>query len=173
MPDKPIWLGRLPEAIRQLEGSTEPWIDRPTLELLLGVGRRSAQQLLAPIAIRRVGTSAVASSADLIAHLKRMAAGEEAYYEERRRKKLSAYLDQAREEWLRQPPVWVEVSETRQRRMQVHDFDGLPEGVELGPGSIQVRFGQPHEALQKLMALAIAISQNPQAFDARVSMPHG
>jgi len=54
----------------------------------------------------------------------------------------------------------------------VHDFDGLPEGVELGPGCITVRFSQPQEALQKLMALAMAISQNPQAFDERVSVPN-
>ena len=70
MPDKPLWLDRLPEAVRQLELSTEPWVDRPALELLLGVGRRRAQQLLAPIAVRRVGTSVVAKSADLIAHLR-------------------------------------------------------------------------------------------------------
>ena len=172
MADKPLWLDRLPEAIRQLEATPEPWVDRPALESLLGIGRRRAQQLLAPIAIRRVGTSVVARSADLIAHLKRMAAGEEAYYEERRRKQLSAHLTQARKEWIRQPPVWVEVSEAQRRRVEVHDFDGLPEGVELGPGTITLRFGRPDEALQKLMALAMAISQNRQAFDDRVSIPH-
>jgi hypothetical protein len=172
MPDKPLWLDRLPEAVRQLELSTEPWIDRPALELLLGVGRRRAQQLLAPIAVRRVGASAVGKSADLIAHLKRIAAGEEAYYEERRRKQLSEHLAHAREEWVRQPPVWVEVSEAQRRRVEVHDFDGLPEGVELAPGTIIVRFSQPDEALQKLMALAMAISQNRQAFDDRVSIPN-
>src|SRR5664279_5606795 len=107
MPDKPLWLDRLPEALRQLEHSTEPWIDRSALELLLGVGRRRAQQLLAPIAIRRVGTSVVASRADLMGHLKRIADGEKAYYEERRRKQLSEHLARAREEWVRQPPVSV------------------------------------------------------------------
>jgi hypothetical protein len=68
--------------------------------------------------------------------------------------------------------VWVEVSEAQRRRVEVHDFDGLPEGVELGPGSITVRFGEPQEALQKLMALAMAISHNPRAFDDRVSIPN-
>ena len=172
MPDKPLWLDRLPEALRQLENGTEPWIDRPALESLLGVGRRRAQQLLAPLAIRRVGTSVVASRADLMGHLKRIAAGEEAYYEERRRKQLSAHLAQAREEWVRQPPVWVDVSEAQRRRVEAHDFDGLPDGVELGPGTITVRFSRPDEALQKLMALAMAISQNRQAFDDRVDIPH-
>ena len=59
MPDKPLWLDRLPEALRQLENGTEPWIDRPALESLLGVGRRRAQQLLAPLGTRRVGARLV------------------------------------------------------------------------------------------------------------------
>ena len=171
MPDKPLWLDRLPEAIRQLEAATEPWVDRPTLEALLAVGRRRAQQLLAPIARRRVGTSVVAHRADVVAHLQRLAAGENAYYEERRRKQLWAHLSQARHEWLRQPPVLVEVSNAQMRRVERHDFDGLPEGVELAPGSITLRFREPDEALQKLMALAMAISQNRQAFDERVTFP--
>jgi len=171
MPDRPFWLDRLPDAIRQLENASEPWVDRPTLQSLLGVGRRRAQQLLAPIAQRRVGTSVIANRADVIAQLKRMAAGEDAYYEEHRRKQLWAHLSRARHEWLRQPPVLVEVSPAQIRRVELHDFDGLPEGVELAPGSITLRFREPHEALQKLMALAMAISQDRQAFDERVALP--
>ncbi len=171
MPDKPLWLDRLPEALRQLEATPEPWIDRPALESLLGIGRRRAQQLLAPVSKRRVGTSVVAHRADLIAHLKRIAAGEEAYYERQRRKQLWGHLAEARLEWSRQPPVLVEVSQSQIRQVELHDFDGLPDGVELAPGSITVRFQAPDEALQKLMALAMAISQNQQAFEDRVSIP--
>ena len=171
MPDKPLWLDRLPEAIRQLEQSTDPWVDRPTLESLLGVGRRRAQQLLAPLAKRRIGTSVVADRADLMAHLKRIAAGEEACYEELRRKHLWELLAQARLEWVRQPPVLVEVSDAQARRVEVHDFDGLPDGVELAPGSITVRFREPDEALQKLMALAMAISRSRHDFDELVALP--
>src|SRR6516225_6453849 len=94
MPDKPLWLGRLPDAIRQLENDAHDWVARPTVESLLGVGRRRAQQLLAPIAERRVGTSLVAHRSRLIAHLKRIAAREEVYYEERRRQQLWTHLSQ-------------------------------------------------------------------------------
>ncbi len=170
MPDKPLWLDRLPEAIRQLESAPELWIDRPVLESLLGIGRRRAQQLLGPISKRRVGTSLVAHRTDVVAHLKRIAAGEEAYYERRRRKGLWEQLALARAEWTRQPPVLVEVSQSQIRRVELDDFDGLPDGVELAPGSITVRFHDPDEALQKLMTLAMAISQNRQAFDDRVAL---
>lgn len=168
MPDKPLWLDRLPGAIRQLKQNSEPWVDRPLLESLLGVGRRRAQQLLAPVAKRRVGTSIVADRLDVVAHLTQIAAGEEARYEERRRERLWVQLAKARSEWVEQPPVLVEVSNTTVRQVERHDFDGLPEGVELGPGYITVRFADPEEALQKLMALAMAISQNRSAFDVRV-----
>jgi len=170
MPDKPLWLDRLPEAIRQLETSSEPWVDRATLESLLGVGRRRAQQLLSEVSQRHVGTSAVAHRTDLIDHLNRIAAGEQAHYEERRRRQLWQHLAEARREWVRQPPVLVEVPNAQLRQVEREDFDGLPEGVELGPGSITVRFGDPEEALRKLMALAVAISQNQQAFEQRVAV---
>jgi hypothetical protein len=170
MPDKPLWFDRLPEAIRELEENPEPWIQRSDIEALLGVGRRRAQQLLSPLAKHRIGTSLVASRADLIAHLKRVAAGAQAWHEERRRKQLWEQLDPVRREWATQPPVLVEVPQDQIRRVERHDFEGLPVGVELAPGSITVRFREPEEALQKLMVLAMAISRNRPAFDARVAL---
>jgi len=171
MPNKPLWLNRIPEAVRQIQESPEPWIDRPALESLLGIGRRRAQQLLAPISKRRIGTSVVAGKDEVLAHLERIAAGEEAYYEGRRRQRLWGNLEEARTDWVSQPPVLVEVSAEQVRQVELRDFDGLPEGVELAPGSIQVRFQSPVEALQKLMALALAISRNQEAFEQRVAVP--
>lgn len=171
MPDKPLWLDRLPEAIRQLEAAFDPWVDRPTLETLLGVGRRRAQQILSVVTQRRVGTSLVAGRADVVAHLKRIAAGEEAYYDSRRRKQLWTQLAEARREWIRRPPVLVEVPHAQLRRLELQDLEGLPDGIQLAPGCITLRFQEPDEALRKLMALAMAISQNRQAFDERVAIP--
>ena len=168
MPDKPLWLDRLPDAIRQLQQNAEAWVDRPTLEQLLGIGRRRAQQLLAPVATRRVGTSVVADRTAVIEHLTRIAAREEFHYDERRRQQLWTHLSEARRDWMERPPVLVEVPNAQVRRVEVHDFDGLPAGVDLGPGRITVEFGSPDEALQKLMALARAISRNREAFDGLV-----
>ena len=52
LPDKPIWYYRLDEVIGQLENLTDPFVDRATLEFVLGVGRRRAQQILQPL-VRR------------------------------------------------------------------------------------------------------------------------
>jgi hypothetical protein len=171
MPDKPLWLERLPQVINRLQERAEPWVDRATLELLLGVGRRRAQQLLAHIPSQRVGASILAGRTELIAHLKSIAAGQETYYEQRRRKRLWDRLEKVRQDWTEQPPVLVEVAQSQVRRIEVHDFDGLPDGVELSPGCITVRFNDPDEALQKLMALAMAVGQNRAVFEERVSLP--
>lgn len=173
MPDKPLWLARIPDAIQELESATEPWVERSHLEALLGIGRRRAQQLLAPLATHRVGASLLAHREDLIAHLRRVASGEQAEYDDRRRKRLWNQLGAARSEWIDRPPVLVEVPNSDLRRLQSQDFDGLPEGVNLAPGAITIQFSTPDEALQKLLALAVAVSHNRDAFDQRVSLGNG
>jgi hypothetical protein len=46
--------------------------------------------------------------------------------------------------------------------------DGLPTGVSLGPGRIEVRFSSVPEALQQLFALAQAITNDYDRFAALV-----
>jgi hypothetical protein len=48
------------------------------------------------------------------------------------------------------PPTLVEMSNAQVRRIEGDDFEGVPEGVELVPGSIVLRFSDPEEAFQKL-----------------------
>ncbi len=171
MPDKPLWLNRIPQAIAALDGLADPWVDRPLVESLLGVGRRRAQQILAPVARRRVGTSVVARREELATHLQRLAGGQTAYYEQRRRRRLWDEIVRARERWAQQPPVLVALSETERQRIETLDLQGLPEGVELSPGSILVSFSEPEEALRKLLGLAMAIGHNREAFERQVTVP--
>ena len=171
MPDKPLWLARIPNVVRQLESDSDPWIDRSRLESLLCIGRRRAQQLLASVTGRRVGSSLLAHRDELIPLLIRTANGEQGHDDERRRKHLWAELTRARRQWLQQTPVLVEVPNAAVRRVEVLDFEGLPCGVELSAGKITIRFCTPDEALEKLLALAMAVSQNREAFDERVAAP--
>ncbi len=171
MPDKPLWLGQLDRAIHDLEGLSLPWVDRATVERILGVGRRRAQQLLAPVATIRIGTSAVALRRDLIAHLEKIASAGSAQHEARRRRKLWSEIGRWRQQWIEQPPVLVEVPPDILRRIRKEDVDGLPEGVDLAPGTITIRFSTPTEALEKLLALAMAVGRNQTAFEDRVGLP--
>jgi hypothetical protein len=161
MPDKPTWYGRLEEIIRELEGLPYPWVDRATLEAILGVGRRRAQQILQPCVTHQVGSNGLADRVALCAHLRAVASREEAHYEQQRRRRLAGTLAQLRQASLEQPRVLVEAPVS----VMSQELANLPEGVELGGGYVTVRFTSPQEALEKLLALAMAIGNDIEAFE--------
>jgi len=164
VPDKPTWYGRLDQVIAELENLPWPWVDRETLQALLQVGPRRAQQILRPCVTRQVGANGVAGREELIAHLKRLATGDEAHYERRRRQKLAQVLEGLRREALAQPKVLVEAPTT----VLSQQFANLPDGVSISPGAISITFSSPSEALQRLLALAMAIGHDFNEFERRV-----
>ena len=157
MPDKPVWCGRMDEVAALLRDLPDRWVDRGTLETLLGIGRRRAQQILAPCVGRKIGGAGVADREDVIAHLHRLASGEASHYENRRRRRLAAQLDALQRECrvLVEAPAAV-----------VHqEIESLPAGVAIAPGKITVEFDSPRQALEKLLALAMAIGNDPLLFE--------
>ena len=161
MPAKPVWYSKIERVIRELEGLPRPFVDRSTVEFLLGVGRRRAQQIMAPCIIDRVGSNGLAGRDRLIARLRSLAAGEDRYYEVQRRRKVAQVLDRLRIERLQQPQVLVEAPV----RVVNQEFENLPAGVRLEAGRITVEFRHPREALEKLLALAMAIGNDFAGFE--------
>ncbi len=161
MPDKPTWYGQLDEVIAELGRLPWPWVDSKTLQALLRVGPRRAQQILRPCVTRQIGINGVAGRDELIAHLKRLAAGDDAHYERRRRQRLALVLDELRRAALAQPKVLVEAPTT----VRNQEFADLPDGVSVSPGSIAITFSTPNEALQRLLALAMAIGNDFAEFE--------
>jgi hypothetical protein len=161
VPDKPSWYGRLDQVIVELGDLPWPWVDRETLQSLLQVGPRRAQQILRPCVTRQVGANGVAGREELIAHLKRLAAGDEAQYERRRRQKLAQVLEGLRQQALARPKVLVEAPGA----MLNQEFASLPDGVTVSPGAISITFSSPSEALQRLLALAMAIGNDFNEFE--------
>ncbi len=161
MPDKPTWYGRLDQIVGELENLPWPWVDRETLQALLQVGPRRAQQILRPCVTRQVGANGVAGREELIAHLKCLASGDEAHYERRRRQKLAQVLERLRQEALAQPKVLVEAPTA----VVNQEFASLPDGVSVSPGAISITFSSPNEAPQRLLALAMAIGNNFSEFE--------
>jgi hypothetical protein len=164
MPDKPTWLGRLDPAIAELRSLPWPWVDRATLERVLGVGRRRAQQLLAPLVRHQIGSNGVADREELIRHLEQMAAGQSGYYERRRRERFAETLEKLKESWTQQPRVLVEAPTD----VINQEFADLPAGVSLRPGEIVVRFETAVEALEKLLALTMAAGNDLDRFERMV-----
>ncbi len=161
MPAKPAWYGRIDEAIRFLEAHPRPFVDRATVEFLLGVGRRRAQQIMAPCVVDRVGANGLAGRKEMIDRLRRLAEGEDGYYERRRREKLAQVLAELRRARLERPQLLVEAPAQIVRQ----EFDNLPEGVSLEPGRITISFDDPRQALEKLLALAMAIGNDYDRFE--------
>ncbi|MEO8661506.1 MAG: hypothetical protein ABI693_23755, partial [Bryobacteraceae bacterium] len=160
------WFGHLDAAIAQLEALPFPFVDRAALELALGVGRRRAQQILQPLVRHSIGRNGLADRDELIAHLRQIAAGDVAFYENRRRQRLSAVV----EEWHRQAHLQPRVLVEAPAAVVNQEVETLPPGVYLAPGRIVLEdFSSPEEAKQKLLALIIAIGNNPDEFDARIS----
>ena len=172
MPDKPLWVHRLPTALQSLAQLPVPWVDRATVEDLLHVRRRRAQKILAPLATHRRGCNMVVERTALIRHLEQLASGETVYYEQKRRQRVWTELEKERQRWLETPPAFVHPEPETLRAVYKDDFEGLPAGVELAPGRIQITFEHPNEALEKLLALAMAIGQNPAAFEEHVGTQH-
>jgi hypothetical protein len=131
------------------------------LEFLLGVGRRRAQQILAPCVVDRVGTSGLADRDALITRLEKIAKGDEGFYEIERRRNVANLIGALRQERIAQPQLLVEAPTAVVNQA----FETLPAGVRLEPGRILVEFDQPQQGLEKLLALAMAISNDFDRFE--------
>ena len=161
MPAKPVWYSKIDRVIRALENLPRPFVDRSTVEFLLGVGRRRAQQIMVPCITDHVGSNGLADRDRLITHLRSLAEGEDGYYEVRRRRKVAEVLDRLRIERLQRPQLLVEAP----LRVVTQEFANLPPGVRLEAGRITVEFDHPREALEKLLALAMAIGNDFAGFE--------
>jgi hypothetical protein len=164
VPAKPAWYCKINDIIRGLQTLPRPFVDRATVEFLLGVGRRRAQQILAPCIMDRVGTNGLADREAFIAHLRRLAEGDDGYYERQRRRKVAAILAQLHQDRLERPPLLVEAP----IQILTQELENLPEGIRLEPGRITVTFDQAQQALEKLLALAMAISNDFDRFERQV-----
>jgi hypothetical protein len=166
VPAKPVWCSRINEILRELQALPRPLVDRATVEALLGVGRRRAQQILAPCVTDRVGASGLADRDALIAHLRRLAGGDDGFYERRRRRKLAEILAELHKDRLERPQLLVEAPV----QILQQEFENLPEGIRLESGRITVTFDQAQQALEKLLALAMAIGNDFDRFERQVAV---
>jgi hypothetical protein len=164
VPQKPAWFSKIDDVVRELEALPRPFVDRATVEFLLGVGRRRAQQIMAPCITDRVGANGLADRNTLVARLRRLAESDDGYYERQRRRKLSETLAKLQKERLEHPPLLVEAP----GRIVNQDIEKLPPGVRLDQGRITVEFDSAQQALEKLLALAMAISNDFDWFERRV-----
>jgi hypothetical protein len=164
MPAKPVWYRKLPYILQQLRQHPHSYVDRATVEFLLGVGRRRAQQIIAPCIIDHVGSNGLADREALIARLQRLVDSEDGSYEIQRRRKVARFIEDLRQERVKTPRLLVEAP----TGVVNQNLADLPQGVRLEAGRITVEFDKPHQGLEKLLVLAMAISNDVDAFEESV-----
>lgn len=148
-----MWYGRLRTILGELEVGASPWVDSEEVACLLGVSRRRAQQILAPCVQKRLGLNGLAGRREVVERLRQVAEGDEAGWERIRRAKVAREIGRLADE----PHVFVEAPAAVRRQR----LDDLPDGVVVERGRIEVRFRSVEEALEKLLALAMAIGNDP------------
>jgi hypothetical protein len=153
------------EICQELESVPRPFIDRSTLEVLLQVGRRRAQQILAPCVSDKVGANGLAECEAVVKRLREIATGQDDQFELERRRKVADIIENLRRERIESPQVVVEAPV----RVLSQQLRNLPAGVSIAPGRITVEFTEPREALEKLLALAMALGNDYEAFEQMVS----
>jgi hypothetical protein len=159
MPARPSYFHRLNEGLEIFRGLERELIDRRTLQEALGVSKTVAWRILRQSgATDGPGNTLVCRRGELIAALERLQKTSRFEWEIRRRQKFAEALA------IRQPKLLVEAPV----EVLAQEFENLPAGVRLAPGSITIAFAEPREALEKLLALAMAISNDFAGFERQV-----
>ena len=147
MPAPPRWLLAVPDAIRQLETLDRDLLTRRDVERLFGVSRARTAQLMRTFGAELVGASRVLRRTALLRQLRTYRQRAAFRGEEERRTRLVAALRQARLTGIR-VAVPIEALEAR--------LAGLPEGVSVEPGRIEVRFSGAQDAVGRAARVAAA-----------------
>ena len=161
MPFKPRWLLLLPDAIEQLEAYERDVIYRADLQVLLGVSRTRAAVLMRDFGAENVGCVLAVPRSQLLRRFRRWVQGRRFQNEVERRDRVYGSLRKARVASVRVP-----VAAPAER-----GISGLPPGVVVAPGRIEVTFVQPKDAIGALYALAQALLSDYDRFEEIARLP--
>jgi hypothetical protein len=153
---------RVPAVLEFLSGPDAPdFLDRGTIEALLGVRRRRAILILhqcqaslrdRELLARREAVVAFLQSQDLEAALRR---------ERERQQQVAAALAQARHE-----RTLPRISLPRPAEPTHRTLAGLPPGIQLAPRNLSVDFTSAQDLIEKLFTVAQAFAQDYESLEA-------
>ncbi len=166
MPTKPQWLLAVPDALTQLQALERETLTRRDIENLFGVSKARAWQLLRQFGAKRTGNLLTIGRGALIQALEKIEAGDTFQAEAERRENLYSTLRQARASRVR-----VRIAEPHGKERP--SIEGLPEGVRLDTGRIEIRFETAKEGIERLYALAKALMNDYDRYEELVEPPPG
>ena len=160
MPAKPVWLHRIGDIVADLEILPAPVLDRPAVERMFRLRRRSAIDLMNRFGADAAGKSLVIDRQDLLLSLQAIAGTDVVVRESRRRHRIGDALDQAHRQ---------RAGATVRIHVQPEVFGArltaLPAGVEIGRRALKIEYANGQELLQKLFELGQAIANDFEQFD--------
>ena len=159
VPAKPRWLLAIPDAIRQLDALDRELLTRRDLERLFGVSKVRAVALMTAFGAGRTGHLLTLPRAKLLRQLRRHRTRAAFRGEATRRDRVVTAIRTARLTGIR-VAVPIEALDAR--------LSGLPAGVSVEPGRIEVRFRGAKDAVGRLFALAQALTNDYEQFEALV-----
>jgi hypothetical protein len=159
MPASPLWIHRLDPALAALASLPQDWIDRRTLEELLGVGKWTAWRIMKQCGAEEgPGGALVCRRNWLLERLRAVQEDGRLAPEIARRQRVESYLDGMlrfaagkHKEIARNTAAEALVSSR---------FGSLPEGVDLEHGELRIRFRGPNDFLQKFGAVVFALQND-------------
>ena len=164
MPAKPRWLLSIPDAISQLEQLDRALLTRRDIERLFGVSKARAATLMQTFGAELTGNQRTLPRTKLLQQLRKHRGRAAFRVEEERRQRLVDELRKARLTGIRV-------------KLPVESLGGklasLPEGVTVERDRIEVRFDGAKNAVEQLYALAHALVNDYERFEALVDRGAG
>ena len=165
MPAPPRWLLRIPDAIQQLARLDRDLVTRRDVEVLLGVSRQRASQLMRRFGAHLVAATRVVRRADLVRQLEEIETKGGAFQVEGERQlRVVDALRRARVAGVR---VRVPREAARAR------LGALPDGLVVEPNRIEMRFDDVEGAVVLMVALATLVKDDFDRFEAFVAKGRG
>jgi hypothetical protein len=163
VPRKAEWTEQIPSALEDLHRFPAPVIDRPVLEKLLRVQRRTAIRLLNRFGGFQSGKTFLIDRLQLIAKLEEIDCGEDVTSERDRRSRLADELEKTRRLAPGRKVRIDTAADVRDRVMQ-----DLPAGIHLRPGELRIEFFGAEDLLRHLYELSQAMVNDFGRFQAAV-----
>jgi len=159
MPSTPLWIHRLAQGLPVLEALRQDWIDRRTLEEVLGVGKWTAWRILRQCGAEEgPGGALVCRREQLLARLREMEQDPHLAPEIQRRERLEEYLAgmlryaSRKHKEIARNAAAEELLGSR--------FSRLPDGVNLQPGELRIEFSGMDDFLRKFGAVVFALQND-------------
>jgi len=162
MPARPAYFHRLTEALEVFRSSPAEWVDRRTLEEVLGISKTVAWRLLRQSgAVDGPGNTLVCRRVDLLAALTHLQDTGACQHELRRRERVEGQLEELRAFVQSRRIALAPASQAGELRNA--RFGKLPPGVDLSPSRLLIGFSSLEDFLPKIGAVVFALQNDFEA----------